>query len=145
MPSLACDRPFIENNSADTSSARPSMVDISAVRREARGASGGGWGGVRARCQEMGGVLDAWRGSEGMVTVCPLRGPPSSSWRASLCLCWRPCLGRLRAKFGHGSKGKVEARMMLYDFHLGAKVTSVPNWEITKPKVDSVNNLLGLS
>jgi hypothetical protein len=102
MPSLACDQPFMENDGVDTSSARPSMVDVSVVRREARGASGGGWGGVRARCQEMGGMLDAWRGSEGMATACPLKGPSSSSWRASLCLCWRPCLGRLRAEFGHG-------------------------------------------
>jgi hypothetical protein len=70
--------------------------------------------------------------------------PPNRSWAQSSAS-WRPFLDRLWAEFGHGSKGKVEARMMLYDFLLGAKVTSVPNWEIIKPKVDSVNNLIGLS
>jgi hypothetical protein len=69
--------------------------------------------------KRWGGMLDAWSRGEGMVTTCPLRGPPSSSWCASLCLCWRPCLGRLQAEFGHGPKGKVKGHMMLYKIYLG--------------------------
>jgi hypothetical protein len=82
---------FRENNGAAMSfGARPWRRLRPRGRSERGGPGKGGRASERERVREaerelgrmakrLGGVLDAWSRGEGMVTVCPLRGPPSSS------------------------------------------------------------------